>query len=100
MMTMNCAPFVLMSVEWAFNQMPFEIRMLPFDITIFLVYILINVAITEATEVPLYANTDWINKPVEALLYSLLSFVLMTAIFLGLWLLTEKWKLPKFQRRI
>lgn len=48
-MTMHSTPFVLMSVEWAFNQMPFEIRMLPFDIAIFLVYILCNIAIDLAT---------------------------------------------------
>ena len=95
---MHTLPVLLMITEWSFNQMPIEVRMLPLDIAIFAVYILINVVIDLSTNEPVYMLTDWINKPGIACVFTFVSLLAIVLTFILLWIITQKWKLPKFRQ--
>jgi hypothetical protein len=66
---LNTLPFVAMIVEYPFNQIPLDWRMLPFNLLLTVFYGIVNFfyclfTINETT--PLYDQLDWINRPGKA----------------------------------
>jgi hypothetical protein len=74
--------------------------MLPFDILLILIYAGVNFAVTaiwEENNEPIYAPLDWFGNPGKAFLSLTLLVAFLCLSFSCLWILTQKYKLPRFR---
>jgi hypothetical protein len=75
---LNTLPFLAMVIEYPFNQIPFDWRMLPFDLGVIVVYFVFNFfvcLIDTVDNTPIYNNLDWFGNPGFAFLNSFLILI-------------------------
>lgn len=92
-------PPTLMLVEWPFNMIPIDWPMLIFVELLFTLYLIINFVIVSFKEDhnTLYVAFDWYHHTGRAFALVLVSYVALAMLFAFFWLITTKWKLPKYQ---
>ena len=94
-------PFLLILLEYPFNQIPVSWGMLVFDIIIVSLYLLFNFFIVSFHEDnrAVYEDFDWYQHPLSAfgMIFVLLGFTCIT--FTCLWGFTMKVKLPAYRER-
>lgn len=95
---MHTIPIGLMILEYPFNLIPFDFRMLPFNLLVLLVYLVDSVVFQLFEGKPVYKQMDWINNPLEA---SGVFFAICAGeivIFSLVLALTKYVKLPKYEK--
>ena len=68
---LNTLPFLAMCLEYPCNQIPFDWKMLPFDIAITVIYGIFNFFIClfdTVDNTPIYNQLDWFANPAKAFL--------------------------------
>ena len=94
-------PFLLILLEYPFNQIPVSWGMLLFDLIIVCLYLLLNfiVVTSHVDNHPVYEDFDWYNKPLASfgMIFVLLGINCLS--FACLWAFTMKIKLPAYRER-
>lgn len=95
---LNTLPFVAMLIEYPFNQIPLDWRMLPFNILIIVLYAIFNAILVLVFNVEaIYEPLDWRNDTAQAIINFFIIIVIQVVVFALQWVLTEKFKLPMYR---
>lgn len=88
-----------MLVEYPFNQIPLDWRMLPFNLLVTVFYGVANVFVSLFTlqKTSIYDQLDWFGNPVRAIENFGVILLIQIIVFSLQWFLTEKYKLPKYR---
>ena len=99
--SITTVPFVLILLEYPFNQIPVSWGMLLFDIIVILLYLLLNFIIvtSHVDNHPVYEDFDWYKKPLSSIGMIFVLLGLNVLIFACLWAFTMKIKLPAYRER-
>ena len=94
-------PFLLILLEYPFNQIPVSWGMLSFDVLVILLYLLLNFILVTLHDDnhPIYEDFDWYNKPAAAFGMVFVLIGISCVIFGCLWAFTMKVKLPAYRER-
>lgn len=92
-------PPALMLVEWPFNMIPVDWPMLIFVELLFTFYLVINFVIVSFKDdhETLYIAFDWYHHPGRSFIFVFVCYVVLAVEFAFFWLITNKWKLPKYK---
>ena len=95
-------PTVFMIVEFPFNMIPFDWPMLIFVELLFSFYMLLNFIIVSIhlNHETVYEAFDWYGQIGHSLLSIFICYASLAAIFAIFWVISSKWKLPKYQRQV
>lgn len=96
---LNTLPFVAMLLEYPFNQIPLDWRMLPFNLLVTVFYGVANFFVSFFTlqKSSIYDQLDWFGTPVRAIENFGIILLIQIIVFTLQWFLTEKYKLPKYR---
>jgi hypothetical protein len=95
----NTIPTVFLMIEYPFNMIPVNVRQLPIDLAIYLVWGAVSVIYELVTKQALYGPMSWRQDPWKAFGIYFLGFCIEILLFIGLWALTEWVKLPRYMER-
>ena len=91
-------PFLLILIEYPFNQIPVSWGMLFFNLIIICTYLLLNFILVTSHDdnSPIYEDFDWYNKPLSAFGMVFVLLFMTCLVFAVLWTFTMKVKLPAY----
>ena len=94
-------PFIMLSIEYPFNQIPLGWGMILFNIILINLYLFLNFIIVSFREnhLPIYEDFDWYHHPVRCLVSYFILIGFNIVFFGGLWAVTMKFKLPAYRKR-
>lgn len=88
-----------MMIEYPFNSIPWDWRMLPFDIIVMLIYAVDTILFQKYDGKPVYGPLDWFGNPGLATGVYLGILAGMIAIFSCILLFTNYVKLPFYRHK-
>jgi hypothetical protein len=95
----NTVPTIFLLIEYPLNMIPVNIRQLPIDLAVYLVWGVVSVVYEMITLLPLYGPMSWRRDPGKAFGIYFAGFCVEILFFFVLWILTEWVKLPRYMKR-
>ena len=94
-------PFILILIEYPFNQIPISWGMLLFDLLVINLYIALNIVLVtfRAEHEPIYEDFDWYHNPLTAVVSYLVLIGIAVLIFILLWAYTMLIKMPAYREK-
>ena len=94
-------PFVMLMIEYPFNQIPISWGMVFFNLALVNFYLFVNFIIVTFTPEHdfIYEDFDWYDNPARALVSYLVLMAFTITLFGLFWALTMKLKLPAYRER-
>ena len=94
-------PFILILIEYPFNQIPISWGMLLFDLLLINVYVALNIVIVtfRSEHEPIYEDFDWYHKPWRSLGSYFCLLGIAFVVFAALWAYTMLLKLPAYREK-
>ena len=97
---MNTVPPIILLLEYPFNMIPINIRQLPIDLIIYLLWGFVSLIYEFTTKIPVFGPMSWIQTPWKAIGIYFSGFIFEIIIFFLLYWFTEQIKLPFYRRKI
>jgi hypothetical protein len=60
---LDTIPIILLLIEYPFNMIPINLRLLPFGLVIMVLYIFVNFLYQAISKQPVYGPMDWFDHP-------------------------------------
>ena len=94
-------PFIMILIEYGFNQIPISWGMLLFNLLAIITYVTCNFLLVtfRSEHEPIYEDFDWYHKPMTTMLSCFVLLGINLILFTCLWAYTMYIKLPAYRDR-